>query len=157
MQQICLFAIVLVLCRHHWKISMPLWKPGDWVVSGLESFVQAISLLMRYQKSKKLFLCNFSKVCVFIIITYFFRQLLNHRHNFVISIIQNYCDYIMCKKFCPYFIGVLLCCALFWGLGIILTVLHHPDEAFEAAYLYGTLSILLPNILWESKYQMHHH
>ena len=82
-----------------------LMKTRQWVVSGLESFVRAISLLMRYQKSKKLFLCNFSKVCVFIIITYFFRQLLNHRHNFVISIIQNYCDFIMCKKFCPYFIG----------------------------------------------------
>ena len=43
----------------------------------------------------------FSKVCVFIITTYSFRQLFDQCHNFLISVIQNLCNHIICKKVCP--------------------------------------------------------
>ena len=53
---------------------------------------------MRYHKSKQFFFCNFLKLCLFLISTYFFRQLFDQLHKFVINITQNNCVHVICKN-----------------------------------------------------------
>ena len=119
-------------------------------------------LAYEIQKSKKLFFGNFSKVRrVFIIITYFFRKLLDHYYNFAIIIVQNHFSDI-CKKTLSIFQWVLFCCALLWPRvkthyiksirnfwGCRLKLLRLPICIRPYQYCF-------PNILWRSKDQIHH-
>ena len=94
------------------RLKLILAENIGWSASTLKSrlnfknICQASPLHMRYQKSKKLCFCNFSKVRVSIITTYLLRQLFDQWHNFIVSAIQNRCNHIICKKFCLYVNGL---------------------------------------------------
>ena len=94
------------------RLKLILAETIGWPTSTLEShlnfrkFTKQAPCIWDTKKSKNLFFFNLSKVCVFIITTYFFRQLFDQCHNFLISVIQNRCNHIICKNVCRYVNGL---------------------------------------------------
>ena len=117
-------------------------------------FVQANPLHMRYHKSKQFFFCNFLKLCVFLIRTYFFRQLFDQLHKFVIKLLKIIVIMSSVKMF-PYvngffFVGNSL---LQWTLQMHYSssILCPSWNCWGCPLVWDFINIILKSFLWDRR------